>query len=56
MLARQGQKIQSRLVMMRQPDHPVAVFSWPKTVFSLACRLTAFAPNTAFKVNHQRQL
>ena len=53
MLARQGQKIEAWLVMMRQPDYPVAVFGWPKAVFSLACRLTAFATNTTFKVNHQ---
>ena len=42
--------------MMRQPDHPVTIFGWRQTMLGLTCRLTAFATDTAFKVNHQRQL
>ena len=48
MLTGKRQKIEARLVMMRQPDHPVTIFGWPQTMLGLTRRLTAFATDTTF--------
>ena len=53
MLAADGEEIERRPRRIAEPDHLVAVFARPETVFLLAGDLTALAAYTALEVDHQ---